>query len=58
MTGVEALVLMVVAIVAALVGAGVAAVGIRRADARAWRWLDQRAAERVISCWTRHGKQP
>jgi hypothetical protein len=57
-TGVEVLVLALVAVTGALVGAGLAAAGIRRAEARAWRWLDQRAAERVGSCWISPKKRP
>ncbi|MGH8898657.1 MAG: hypothetical protein ACRDZ4_16975 [Egibacteraceae bacterium] len=49
MTGVQVLMLVVaVAVVSGLVGAGLAFVGLRRAEARASRWLDQRAAERIM----------
>ncbi|MGH8903546.1 MAG: hypothetical protein ACRDYA_18220 [Egibacteraceae bacterium] len=50
MTGVGTLVL--VAALAALAGAGMTTALLRRAERRRWRWLDQRAAERVSRWWT------
>lgn len=44
-----------VAVVSGLVGAGLAVVGLRRAEARASRWLDQRATERIMHLGPKHG---
>lgn len=56
MTGVGMLVL--VAAVAALAGAGMTTAVLRRAERRRWRWLDQRAAERVGRWRVGHGRGP
>ncbi|MGH8900378.1 MAG: hypothetical protein ACRDYA_01530 [Egibacteraceae bacterium] len=55
MTGVGTLVL--VAALAALASAGTTTALLRRAERRRWRWLDQRAAERVGRWWVGHGRR-